>query len=618
MPVAADRKTTRTQMKPEPELSNTADIVIEEAEYRLGEDFAQLRNASIMMVDDEPITMEVVQTFLEDAGYRRFILVDDSLLAMDRLREHRPDVLLLDVVMPGLNGFEILAMVRADPEFMHMPIIILTSSSDAATKLQALDQGATDFLSKPVDPSELALRVRNTLAAKAYQDHLAFYDVLTNLPNRRLFQDRADWAIRHARREQGRVAMVHIAFDDFKRITDTFGPSVGDEVLKQLAERLTDNVRGTDSVGRDVADASSWVDVFRLGSADFSLLLPSIDGVARAALVGQRLLKAMNAPFDADGTHVYLTPSIGVAAFPDDADDSLSLIKLAMGASSQAIMQGGGRIKFYSSELNQASLHRLRMEADLRRAVEQHEFRLNYQPKVDVASGTIIGAEALIRWHLDDGSVVSPADFIPVAEESGLILPIGEWALREACRQVAEWQSNGIDIKVSVNISARQFFEVDLIALTQAVLDEYKVAPQKLVLELTESILIDNVETALEIVAQLRALGIGISIDDFGTGYSSLSYLKRFRVDEVKIDRSFVTDAPESREDQALVYAVTYLAHEFGFSVCAEGVETIEQLELLKGVACDEYQGFYFSRPVTAQVFAEHYLKQLDGGRSTA
>lgn len=383
MPAAAEREADSDQMKSEAEFSQASRVVTDEAEYRLGEDFAQLRNASIMMVDDEPITMEVVQTFLEDAGYRKFILIDDSLQAMDRLREQRPDVLLLDVVMPGLNGFEILGMVRADPDFMHLPVIILTSSSDAATKLQALDLGATDFLSKPVDPSELALRVRNTLAAKAYQDHLAFYDVLTNLPNRRLFQDRADWAIRNARREQGRVAMVHIAFDDFKRITDTFGPSVGDEVLKQLAERLADNVRATDSLGRDVADASAWVDVFRLGSADFSLLLPSIDGIARAASVGQRLLKAMDAPFDADGTQVYLTPSIGVAAFPEDADDTGTLIKLAMGASSQAIMQGGGRIKFYSSELNQASLQRLRMEADLRRAVENQEFRLVYQPKVD-------------------------------------------------------------------------------------------------------------------------------------------------------------------------------------------------------------------------------------------
>ncbi|MCB1800628.1 MAG: EAL domain-containing protein [Gammaproteobacteria bacterium] len=604
-------------MKPEAEISQASSVVTDEAEYRLGEDFAQLRNASIMMVDDEPITMEVVQTFLEDAGYRKFILIDDSLQAMDRLREQHPDVLLLDVVMPGLNGFEILSMVRADPEFTHLPVIILTSSSDAATKLQALDLGATDFLSKPVDPSELALRVRNTLAAKAYQDHLAFYDVLTNLPNRRLFQDRAEWAIRSAQREQDKVAMVHIAFDDFKRITDTFGPSIGDEVLKQLAARLADNVRGTDSLGRDIADASSWVDVFRLGSADFSLLLPSIDGVARAALVGQRLLKAMDAPFDADGTDVYLTPSIGVAAFPDDADDVSTLIKLAMGASSQAIMQGGGRIKFYSSELNQASLQRLRMEADLRRAVENEEFRLVYQPKVDLGSGYIIGAEALIRWHLEDGSVVSPVDFIPVAEESGLILPIGEWALREACRQLAEWREAGIDIKVAVNISARQFFEADLVEMTRMVLAEYGLSPASLVLELTESILIDNVETALEIVAQLRALGVSISIDDFGTGYSSLSYLKRFRVDEVKIDRSFVTDAPQSREDQALVYAVTYLAHEFGFSVCAEGVETPEQLGLLKDIACDIYQGYYFSRPVTPKAFADHYMRQSNADRST-
>jgi diguanylate cyclase (GGDEF)-like protein len=592
---------------PEAVTATGSDTLAAGAGNGLAAEFEHLQEATIMMVDDEMITMEVVQTFLEDAGYRRFVLIEDSVKAMEALHEHRPDVLLLDVMMPEVNGFEILAMLRRDPEFSHLPVIILTSSSDAATKLQALDLGATDFLSKPVDPSELALRLRNTLAAKAYQDQLAYYDVLTNLPNRNLFQDRCHWAIQRAEREDSQVAMLHVAFEDFKRITDSFGPKTGDEVLKQLAERLTGMLRASDSVGRRSKEDTAWLDIFRLGSADFSVLLPAVDSIPRAAAIGQRILDMMREPLDADGTEVYLTPCVGIAGFPDDAGDALSLTRYAMAASSQAFAQGGGRLQFYSAEMNTNSLQRLRMEADLRRAIDNGEFRLLYQPKVGVASGRIVGAEALIRWHRADGSVESPADFIPVAEETGLILPIGEWVLRAGCAQLAAWQRQGMEFGLSVNISARQFFESDLVGLISLTLAEAQVAASQLTLEMTESILIDRPEQALEILKQLRQLGVRISIDDFGTGYSSLSYLKRFQADEVKIDRAFITDVATSKEDRALVYAVTFLAHEFGFRVCAEGVENPAQLEFVSNIRCDEYQGFYFSRPISPEALAELY-----------
>lgn len=588
--------------------------------YKLREDFVHLQHATIMMVDDESITMMVVQSFLEDAGYSEFILVEDSVTAMDELRKHRPDVLLLDVVMPQVSGFDILKMLRQEEEFSHLPVIILTSSSDAATKLQALDLGATDFLSKPVDPSELALRVRNTLAAKAYQDQLAFYDTLTHLPNRHLFQDRIDWSISKAAREQSKLALLHIAFDDFNRVTDAFGPKVGDEVLKQLAQRLNSNVRVADTLScqtdnRQAADRQAEknnqaIEVFRFGSADFTLLLPSVSAVADASVVAKRVFENMRKPFDADGTEVYLVPSIGVAGYPDDADNSGSLLKLAMGASSQAIAQGGGHLKFYSTEMNERTLRRMRMEADLRRALTQNEFKLLMQPKVDVGTGKIMGAEALIRWHDPVHGIVSPVDFIPVAEDTGLILPIGEWVLREACRTMMEWRKQGIQLKMSVNISARQFFNADLVGLVGAVLDEHKFDPSLLVLEMTESILVDDVDTALTILDQLRALGVQISIDDFGTGYSSLSYLKKFRADEVKIDRAFIMDVTTSREDQALVYAITYLGQEMGFSVCAEGVETIEQRDYLRKINCDVYQGYFFSKPVSHLEFSALCLGQ--------
>jgi diguanylate cyclase (GGDEF)-like protein len=571
--------------------------------YKLGDDFEQMKNATIMMVDDEPITMEVVQTFLEDAGYRNFILVDDATQAVAQLRQHRPDVLLLDLVMPDVSGFDILSLLRQDSDFSHMPVIILTSSSDAVTKLQALDLGATDFLSKPVDPSELSLRVRNTLKAKAYQDQLAYYDILTNLPNRRLFQDRANWAINTAKREDGKVAVLHVAIADFKRVTDTLGPKAGDEVLKQLAQRMVENLRDSDSVSRNALDADAWMDVFSLGGADFSILAPSVKSLTSAAVIGRRIIKAIQEPLNADGTEVYLTPSIGIAGYPDDGRDAGSLLKLAVAASSQ--VRNGELLQFYSSDMNQASLSRLRLEADLRRAVEKSEFRLLYQPKVQVTTGRIIGAEALIRWQQEGGKVVSPLDFIPVAEETGLILQIGERVLVEACRQVARWRDEGIDLNVSVNISARQFFEGDLLALVSSAMKEAEIEPSKLTLEVTESVLMDRVEVAIDILNKLRRLGLGISIDDFGTGYSSLSYLKRFDVDEVKIDRSFLVDVARSRKDRALVTAVTYLTHKLGARVCAEGVEDKAQLKFLNKVKCDEYQGYLCSRPISPGAFAD-------------
>jgi diguanylate cyclase (GGDEF)-like protein len=414
-----------------------------------------------------------------------------------------------------------------------------------------------------------------------------------------------------ARRKHVKMAMLHITFDDFKRITDTFGPKVGDDVLKQLAERLTASIRASNAMSRDTIDRIKWFDVFRIGNADFSVLLPFVEDIGSAALVGKRVLEVMRGPLIADGTDVYLTPSIGVAGFPDDAKDTTTLIRRALGASSQALEQGGGRLQFYSAQMNKTSRRRFRLEADLRRAIDNGEFRLLYQPKVSVETGAIIGAEALVRWQRPDGAIISPVNFIPIAEESGLILPIGEWVLRVACRQIALWQTEGFNIKVSVNISARQFFETDLVALVKSTLSESAIDPIHLVLEITETLLVEHVEQAIDTIKKLRNLGLLISMDDFGTGYSSLSYLKCFPIDEVKIDRAFLIDAVTSRKDQALVVAVIYLAHQFGFRVCAEGVEEKAQLNFLKKVKCDEYQGYYFSRPISAIDFAKKLRKEI-------
>lgn len=569
-----------------------------------------MTEGTIMMVDDESTTMEVMQAYLEDAGYRHFLLLEKSSRAMAEIEEKRPDILLLDLVMPEVTGFEILQQVRAHPHHNHLPVIILTSSSDPETKLKALDQGATDFLAKPVDPSELILRVRNTLAAKAYQNQLAYYDALTNLPNRSLFLDRLDWFLRRAERHHEILVVLHIRLNQFKRVAHTFGPQVSDQVITQVAARISSCIRGSDVFGRGIADVNALDSLFRVEGDEFSLLCPTMNHTEDATKLASRILRVMNSPFDANGTEVSIWPSIGIASYPADAQDTMALIQCAVGASSQAGGIEKGSFHFYSSELNTRSLERLQLEVDLRHAIEEKQLLLYYQPKVDVKSGHITGVEALVRWKKPDGSMVFPDQFIPLAEDTGLIVPLGEWVLDEACGQMTRWQAQGLRMHVAVNVSAKQFHASNLVNFVGKTLKGHGIDPKYLTLELTESVLMRNAEEAVNILTQLITLGPKVSMDDFGTGYSSLSYLKRFPLHELKIDRSFLTDITSNSGDKALVSAVIYLAHEFGLQVVAEGVEVQEQLDLLVALNCDQYQGYFFSRPVKVEDLTPILSKQ--------
>ncbi len=561
--------------------------------------------ATIMMVDDEATTMEVMQAFLEDVGYQRFVLLEDSSHAMEKIEELRPDILLLDLMMPKVPGFEILQQVRAHSQLGHLPVIILTSSSDAETKLKALDCGATDFLAKPVDPSELILRVRNTLAAKAYQNQLAYYDSLTKLPNRSLFLDRLDWFLQRAERNNENLVMLHITLDQFKRVHNTLGPQVGDQVIMQIAKRISSCIRSSDMFGHGADDTRELDSLFHVGGDEFSLLCPTMANSQHAIKLASRILKVMENPFDANGTEAHIWASIGIATYPEDAHDMAKLIQCAVGASAQANAHGKGGFHFYSSDLNAKSLERLQLESDLRHAIlEGDQLLLHYQPKVSVRSGQITGAEALVRWQKPDGQFVFPDSFIPLAEETGLILPIGEWVLREACAQLARWQAQGLWIQVAVNLSVKQFHAGNLVELVSDILKDSGVDRQYLTLELTESLLMENAEEAIATLNSLIALGVRISMDDFGTGYSSFTYLKRFPLHELKIDRSFLMDMTRDSEDQTLVAAMIYLAHEFNLKVVAEGVEKQEQLEILLCLNCEEYQGYFFSRPVSVEDLA--------------
>ncbi len=558
----------------------------------------ELKDSTIMMVDDEPITMEVVQTFLEEFGYNNFIQVDNALKAMEVLEQAAPDIMLLDLIMPHRSGHEILSEIRNHPRFKHLPVIVLTASSDTQDKLKALELGATDFLAKPVDQSELGLRVRNTLAAKAYLDQLAYFDPLTKLPNKHLFQQRFEWAIKKAARYQENLALLNITLDDFSRINATIGLPASDEVLLEISRRLREVVRDVDALAASTGELKGNPGLFRVEGSAFSLLLDHPKDAESSALVAERILSAIRKPITLHETEVVVTASIGIATYPNEGSDCATLHRLAISAKDYTKNRGGDGFHFSSKDINAIYERRLKMEGKLRNAIQNNELVLHYQPKVDVRTGAMEGVEALLRWQSRELGLIPPNDFIPLAEETKLILPIGEWVLLEACRTLVQWHKQGKKrLIMAVNLSALQLEDPNLLDIVKRTLQTTGVDPDCIKLEITESLLLKDIEKKIALLHTLRSLGVRLSIDDFGTGYSSLSYLAQLPVDELKIDRSFISSMEKSKESKAIVTSVIFLAHNLNLTTVAEGIETRDQLAFIQSHGCDEYQGFLYSRP---------------------
>jgi diguanylate cyclase (GGDEF)-like protein len=563
------------------------------------------------MLDERPIRMLVVDDSEDDAfllyselvsrgakiDYQR---VDNASEMAAAVTTGEWDVILCDHNMPGFDSFGALEVLKQSSK--DIPFIIYSGAISDAQAIIAMGNGVSDYIQKGnfarlVPVIERELRGAATRRAVRQADHrikeLAFYDSLSSLPNHNLFCARVDeWIAEWEHRgKEPCGALYYIDVDRFMRINSSFGYDIGNQILRQVAQRLGEC-------------AGQHAMLARLGGDEFGVFYPQLAGRAAAEAFGQWLIQAFDAPFMKGNLELYLTPSIGVALLPADGADVYEILMNAETAMAVAKRSGGNHLLFYTRDLNATSAERLALESDLRHAIERNELFLQYQPVVNSLAGSVAGAEALLRWRHPLLGLMPPDRFIPIADESGLIVEIGEWVLRQACAQGRAWHDAGHrNLCVSVNVSAVQFAQPRLLEVVASALADSGFRPECLELEITEAVLMRDAESTIAMLRALKSVGVKISMDDFGTGYSSLSYLRRFPIDILKIDKSFVRDIGSDAEDEAIVRAIMALSRSLRLTTIAEGVEKVEQLRFLEKEGCDRFQGFYFSRPLDIEVF---------------
>jgi diguanylate cyclase (GGDEF)-like protein len=689
----------------------------------------QTHYCSVLVIDDDPIIRHLTRITLETAGHSVNDCPDGT-AALEAFLATGPDVILLDVMLPGKDGFSVCAEIRALPEGQNIPIVMMTGLDDIDSIHKAYGAGATDFITKPLNWQILAYRVnyifrssrafrdlrtsearlskaqqlarmgswewnplldvvqlsepcrqilgiasatqvrdiaslialahplgrpylrkgldalmergrplsldcqtatddeedkrfihleaeahrdasgRITLVSGTIQDitsrklaeekirYLAYYDSLTGLPNRVLFKEHLRRALATSEQLKRQLAVMFLDLDRFKWINDSLGHDAGDLLLQQVADRLRLRVRPYDTVSRDSEEQRDSL-IARLGGDEFTILLEGISNPEAAARVARRVIEALEVPFELNGKEVFISCSIGISIYPHDGTDLDILVKNADVAMYCAKDLGCNTFQFYTQEMNSASLQRLILETHLRKAFEKEEFFLHYQPQIDCVTNRIIGLEALARWNNPELGLVSPGSFIPLAEETGLIIALDRWVLATVCKQLEAWRAAGIPlVRVAVNLSAKHFVKANLSETIQRVRSRGAAARDHLALEITEGMLMENAEDVVSVLGMLQETGVSISIDDFGTGYSSLSYLTRLPFHTLKIDRSFVSQSSDNVESASVVTAIIALAHSLGKEVVAEGVETAAQLQFLKENGCRFIQGYLFSRPL--------------------
>jgi predicted signal transduction protein with EAL and GGDEF domain/FixJ family two-component response regulator len=702
------------------------------------------QRGTVLVADDDPVMRLLMLEMLESVGLTG-IEAADGAQAVALAHARTPDLILLDVEMPKMDGFAACRAIRDLPNGATVPIVMVTGGDDVEAVTNAYEAGATDFVSKPINWPILGHRVLYVLRASdaivrlriadaqnravlaaipdtffrmsrdgVYLDYepgreglgrgareaagdetivgrhvadvlprdiaerlleqvatalnvrqvrsieyelirfgepqhvearlvatgpdevlglvrdiserkraeeqirrLAYCDSLTGIPNRQAFLETLERELQRSKIGNKKFAVLFMDLDAFKRVNDTLGHDVGDQLLKQVSDRLRETIRPNDLLSRGELlpragmGTSTDTNLARLGGDEFTILIPDLERVEHALNVAHRVKDAMRRPFLIEGNEIFVTASIGISLFPEDGDDCTSLLKFADTAMYHAKNCGKNNAKLYSSSLTMQIMSHVKLEVGLRRALQNNELYLLYQPQLDVRSSEIVGVEALVRWRHAERGIVSPNEFIPLAEETGLIVPIGEWVLRTACTQARHWQKlTRRPVRMAVNLSAKQFKDENLSQIVLSALHDTGLDPRLLELELTEGTLMDDAKATLATLEQLRGIGVYLSIDDFGTGYSSMNYLKRFDVRALKIDRSFINGLPQDSENAAITRAIIAMAHGLKMIVVAEGVETGEQLGLLEEYGCDLVQGFYLGRPAPAEAVTA-MLQQL-------
>ena len=547
----------------------------------------------VLLICEKEVDCLLIKRLLFEAGNKRFVLEwkNSYEAGLASIHQGDHDVYLLDYQLGKRSGLDLLREGIYDG--CKAPMILLTVNADQGIDTEAIKSGAADSLVKGQMTSSLLERsIRYAIERKKADErmtYLAQYDALTGLANRTLFKELLSQALARAERAGKHVALMFLDLDRFKIINDSLGHDAGDQVLKIVAERLRSRMRKSDTVAR-------------LGGDEFTVILEAIGTVQDATHVAQELLQIVGQSIMVQDQEVFVTPSIGIAIYPQYGKDPETLIKNADMAMYRAKRQGRNTYRFYTMEGSGKTSQHLAIESSLRRGLDREEFLLHYQPQIDITNGRVVALEALLRWQTPERGMIQPDDFIPLAEENGMIVSLGEWVLRTACRQNQAWQQAGLPpICVGVNLSARQFRQRNFVETVGRILKESELDPKYLDLELTESLLFESNGATKGRLKELKELGIQISIDDFGTGYSSLSYLKAFPIDTLKIDRTFVGDIPISEEDSAIASGMIALAHGLHMKATAEGVETLAQLDFLRERGCDAIQGFLMSPPVPAE-----------------